>query len=103
MTGWFDITTLDDRGAEDKPGFEQSKARIDAMIQGEIQAGIPPERIVLGGFSQGGAVTLYTLLRSPVKIGGAVVLSGWLPLRSELPDAVTETGRQVGYGGACCW
>lgn len=40
------------------------------MIEGEVSAGIPAEKIVLGGFSQGGAVTLYTLLRSSKKLAG---------------------------------
>lgn len=50
------------------------------LIADEIKQGIPSERIVLGGFSQGGAMTLLTSLTSETKFGGLVVLSAWLPL-----------------------
>ena len=67
------------------------------IIQAEVSAGIPPEKIVLGGFSQGGALTLHICLRSNLKLGGAVILSGWLPLKMDYPAALTESGKAIQY------
>lgn len=52
------------------------------MINNEIRAGIPADRIILGGFSQGGALALYSALTYPEKLGGVIGLSCWLPLHS---------------------
>lgn len=104
MPGWFDIASLEADGKEDKPGFEESRRRLNAIIDGEIAAGVPPRKIVVGGFSQGGAVTLHTVLRSQHALAGGVVLSGWLALRSEYPGAMTEAGKAIpffhGHGDA---
>ena len=97
MPGWFDINGLDESSPEDRAGFAEAKARIEGIIQGEIQAGVPADKIVLGGFSQGGAVTLHVVLRSSTKIAGAVVMSGWLPLKADYPQALTEVGKSMPY------
>lgn len=61
MPGWSDILGLSDDAPEDKAGFESSRSRIDALIQREVDQGVPPSRIVLAGFSQGGALALHTV------------------------------------------
>jgi predicted esterase len=61
MPGWSDIFGLNDDAPEDMAGFESSRARIDALVQREIDQGVPPSRIVLAGFSQGGALALHTV------------------------------------------
>lgn len=55
------------------------------MIQSEIQAGISANRILIGGFSQGGALALYSALTFPQKLAGVISLSCWLPLRKSFP------------------
>ncbi len=63
MPAWFDLLSLDPNGTEDEAGIKKSFSRISALIEAEINSGIPPANIVLGGFSQGGALALYTGLR----------------------------------------
>ena len=60
MPAWFDLYSLDPTGQEDDRGIEKSKQVITNLIEDEINNGIDPSRIVLGGFSQGGALALYT-------------------------------------------
>lgn len=57
--------------------------QLNQLITAEVDAGIPAERIVLGGFSQGAAMSLLTGLSTERKLGGVVVLSGWLPLKNK--------------------
>jgi lysophospholipase-1 len=61
----------------------ETMGQLSALIRAEVDAGIPAHRIVLGGFSQGGAVALLTGLTSEYKLGGVIVLSGWLPLHQK--------------------
>lgn len=95
MPAWFDIYGLDERAAEDRKGFEESKARIDRIIQTEVDQGIEPQRIVVAGFSQGGAVALHTSLRSTHALGGCIALSTWLPLRDDYPAALSPTAQNL--------
>ncbi|KAI1848263.1 hypothetical protein JX266_005976 [Neoarthrinium moseri] len=95
MPGWYDIVALggstnDLRRQQDEAGLLVSRAYLSGLIQSEIDAGIPAERIVLGGFSQGGAMALFTGLTGKVKIGGIVGLSSYLPLDSRLPEFLSE-------------
>ncbi|KAG6012057.1 hypothetical protein E4U54_007758 [Claviceps lovelessii] len=80
MPGWFDIKSLQKGADEDAPGILQSRHYLFDLIQQEIRGGIHPERIILGGFSQGGAMSIFAGLTHPVKIGGIVALSSWLLL-----------------------
>ncbi|KZZ92179.1 lysophospholipase [Moelleriella libera RCEF 2490] len=80
MPGWFDITTIDKDADEDAPGILLSRDYFNGLVQQEIDSGISSERIILGGFSQGGAMSLFAGLTSPVKLGGIVGLSSWLLL-----------------------
>ena len=67
-----------------------SQAYVHSLIQDEIAAGISSERIIVGGFSQGGALSIYAGLTAPVKIGGIVGLSSWLPLNKAFKDNLPE-------------
>jgi len=87
MPSWFDLKTLDMYGPEDEDGIKKAAANIQTMIQSEISAGIPANRIIVGGFSQGGALALYTGLTSTQPLAGIVALSCWLPLHKSFPDA----------------
>jgi phospholipase/carboxylesterase len=80
MRAWYDIrdAALDQR--EDPEGLRRSQAAVEALIEREIERGVPAERIVLMGFSQGCAMTLLTGLRYGKRLAGLVGLSGYLPL-----------------------
>ncbi|MGE5127475.1 MAG: alpha/beta hydrolase, partial [Betaproteobacteria bacterium] len=69
---------------EDEAGIRESAAAVHALVQREIQRGVAAERIVLAGFSQGGALALHTALREPSRLGGVVALSSYLPLATAL-------------------
>ena len=84
MRAWYDIKGLDRNAAEDTAGFRDAAAHIGALIQREVERGIPAARIVLAGFSQGGAVTLYMLSRYPSALAGFMALSCYLPAASSL-------------------
>ncbi|KAI0450311.1 phospholipase/Carboxylesterase [Xylaria acuta] len=96
MPGWFDIHALnggidDIRANQDEPGMLRTREYVNGLIQAEIDAGIPANRIVLGGFSQGGAMALLTGLTAKVKLAGIVGLSSWLPLDTKFPSLVQES------------
>ena len=79
----FDIADFDFE-IEDEPGMLRTVSSLNQLITAEVDAGIPSDRIILGGFSQGAAMTLLTGLTSERKLGGLIVLSGWLPLRNKI-------------------
>ncbi|XP_031635351.1 acyl-protein thioesterase 1 [Contarinia nasturtii] len=87
MPSWFDLKTLDMYGPEDEEGIKRATANVQSLVQSEISAGIPANRIIVGGFSQGGALALHTGLTSSQVLGGIVALSCWLPLHKSFPDA----------------
>lgn len=84
MRAWFDITAIDSRAAEDETGIHESAAAIGALVRAEREDGIAPDRIILAGFSQGGAMALFTALRWPERLAGVAALSCWLPLAGTL-------------------
>jgi phospholipase/carboxylesterase len=69
---------------ESAEDFAAGVAFVHSLIDKEVAKGVPPERIVLGGFSQGGALSLYAGLQYPKTLGGIVSFSGWLPLFAQL-------------------
>ncbi|XP_036377298.1 acyl-protein thioesterase 1 isoform X2 [Megalops cyprinoides] len=91
MPSWFDIIGLSPDADEDESGIKQAAENIKALIDQEVKNGIPSHRIVLGGFSQGGALSLYTALTTQQKLAGVVALSCWLPLRSSFPQAAANS------------
>lgn len=88
MPAWFDIYSLNPGEREDDEGIKSSAIEIRKLVEEEIKSGIPSERIVLGGFSQGGALALYTALTMEKTLGGILALSSWLPLHKEFPKCV---------------
>ncbi|CAE7180444.1 Lypla1, partial [Symbiodinium pilosum] len=79
MPSWYDIAGLEDRADENCEGLEESCATVEALIQEQKSHGIPLEKIVVAGFSQGGALSLYTGLSRTYRLGGLVCMSGYLP------------------------
>lgn len=84
MRAWYDILGTDIVRREDESGLRKSQAAVEQLIAREKARGIPAERIVLAGFSQGCAMALQTGLRHPEKLAGLLCLSGYLPLNDML-------------------
>jgi phospholipase/carboxylesterase len=80
MPAWYDILGPDLVSQQDAAGIQASERAIVALIAREVARGIPAERIVLAGFSQGCAMALHTGLRLPQRLAGIMALSGYLPL-----------------------
>lgn len=100
MPAWYDIRSLGPGpgpGAggrdQDEAGIRQSEARIRALIDREVERGIAPERIVVAGFSQGGAMALQVGLRHPRRLGGLMVLSAYLLLAEKLEAEASDANR----------
>ena len=83
--------SLDERA--DESGVRESIAHIEALIAAEIAAGTPPGRIVLAGFSQGGAMALQAGLRHGAELAGIVGLSCYLPMSAVLAEERVAAGR----------
>ncbi|HYN53399.1 MAG TPA: alpha/beta fold hydrolase [Methylotenera sp.] len=84
MPAWYDVYGLTPISKEDDAGIRNSENYINTLIQLEIDKGIAAEKIVIAGFSQGGALALHTALRYPKKLAGVLALSTYLPLKSTL-------------------
>jgi len=82
MRAWYDLVGLNRWAAEDVAGFSETDAQIRQLIAKEAERNIPANRIVLAGFSQGGAVSLYTALRFRESLAGVMALSCYLPRES---------------------
>ena len=80
MRAWFDILGTEEQGRQDEAGLRQSMASIEELLAQEKQRGMPAERIVIAGFSQGCAMALLTGLRHADQLAGIAGLSGYLPL-----------------------
>lgn len=87
MRAWYDILEMNLANRADSAGVEQSVAQVDALIAREAERGVPPSRLVLAGFSQGGAIALAAGLRREAPLAGLVALSTYLPLA---PDALAQ-------------
>lgn len=97
MPSWYDITGLDERSNENCAGIEKSQARLAAILQTEHETtGLPYSRMVLAGFSQGGALSLYTGMQLPQPLAAVVVMSGYLPHASGFK--VTQPSTPVWHG-----
>ena len=93
MPAWYDIHP--DRAHEDELGLRRAQAQIEALLAREVARGVPPERIVLGGFSQGCAVALLAGLRHAERLAGIVGMSGYLPLAGKLAAERSAANQQT--------
>lgn len=92
MRAWYDILGMDFRSRADKVGVKASVQALDALVEAEIARGIPAERILLAGFSQGGAVILSAALRWTRPVAGLIALSTYLPDLQAAADARVVDG-----------
>jgi phospholipase/carboxylesterase len=95
MRAWYDIRALAGVRREDEAGVRQSARQIEALVDRERQRGIVPRRLVLAGFSQGGAMALHVALRYPERLAGILALSCFLPLASTLATEASAANRDV--------
>ncbi|MFC4729596.1 alpha/beta hydrolase [Coralloluteibacterium thermophilus] len=93
MRAWYDIAGFDIASRQDAAGVAQSVGQVAELIAREGERGIPPERILLAGFSQGGAIALAAGLQQPRALAGVVALSTYLPVAEATVAASTEAGR----------
>ena len=96
MPSWFDLLSLDPAGKEDEAGIKAAHQLVEKLIEQEVKAGVPSERIMVGGFSQGGALSLYTALHSSHRLAGVASLSCWAPLHKQLGSA-SQANRDIPY------
>ena len=84
MPSWFDLTSLTLEGTDDEDGLLRSASELNKLVTAEVDGGIPSDRVVVGGFSQGSALSFLVGLSSERKLAGTVALSGWLPMRNKM-------------------
>ena len=95
MPAWYDIRVNDLRREHDETGIRDSATRVTALIDREKERGVPAGRIVLAGFSQGGALALHVGLRHPERLAGIMALSCYLACEENLESEISETGRAL--------
>jgi phospholipase/carboxylesterase len=99
MRAWYDIRALAGVRREDEAGVRQSARQVEALLERERQRGVAPGRLVLAGFSQGGAMALHVGLRYPERLAGIMALSCYLPLADTLAAEAASANRDV----PICW
>ena len=95
MRGWYDIREIDLRHEEDVEGLRESQALVEELLRRELDSGVQPHRLLLAGFSQGGAIALQTALRFPEPLAGVLALSTYLTLPDLLEAESSEANREL--------
>jgi phospholipase/carboxylesterase len=95
MRAWYDVRALAGVRREDEAGVRQSARQIEALLARERLRGIAPRRIVIAGFSQGGAMALHVGLRYADRLAGILALSCYLQLSNTLPTEASPANRDV--------
>ena len=90
MRSWYDIVSFDSEGRADRAGVLASSAVLEGLIAREIERGIEPGKIVVAGFSQGGAVAIHTALQTGHDIAGLMALSTYMALPDDAANAVSR-------------
>jgi len=90
MRSWYDIVSFDSEGRADRAGLLESSDLLHGLIAREIERGIAADRIVIAGFSQGGAVAIHTALQTEFEIAGLMALSTYMALPDDAANAVSR-------------
>uniref|UniRef100_A0A0R3RV44 palmitoyl-protein hydrolase n=1 Tax=Elaeophora elaphi TaxID=1147741 RepID=A0A0R3RV44_9BILA len=90
MPAWYDLYGLTPNAEEDEEGINESAMILHSMIDAEVDSGIPSERIMVGGFSMGGALALYAGLIYDKPLAGIIGLSSFLVQRTKLPGKLAH-------------
>lgn len=93
MPSWHDIKSLEKIDAEDFNGLEESRKIVSSFIDEEIKAGVPSDRIVVAGFSQGAAMSVVTGYQYSQKLAGVVCMSGYLPFNGDFGKAISDANK----------
>ncbi|HSW15148.1 MAG TPA: carboxylesterase [Solimonas sp.] len=95
MRAWYDIPSLSLGGRQDEAGIRASEARITGLIAEQVAGGIKEQRIVIAGFSQGGAITLHMGVRHPRRLAGLIALSTYMPLHELVQGEAHPANRDL--------
>lgn len=95
MPAWYDVYSMTFTNHEDEQGIRLAESRIRQLIEHQVERGIKPEKIILAGFSQGGAIALHTALRYPQTLAGVMALSTYLPLVKLFYDERHQANQQI--------
>lgn len=102
MRAWYDIRSFAPDAPEDEAGIDESAAALSRLVEREVGRGLSSERVVVAGFSQGGAVALHAGLRAKRRLGGILALSTYLAVAYRLDDerapASLEAPIWMGHG-----
>jgi len=95
MRGWYDVTSLDIADRDDEAGIVESSTILTRLCDEQLAQGIAAERIIVAGFSQGGAIALHAGLRYPRTLGGIMALSTYLPMQQRLVQEAAAANRNT--------
>jgi phospholipase/carboxylesterase len=95
MRAWYDIFSFTPGSKQDEAGVRESQTYIESLVAKEVARGIPASRIVIAGFSQGGAIALHTALRQEQALAGVLALSTYLPLHASLEKEKTKANQKL--------
>jgi phospholipase/carboxylesterase len=90
MRSWYDIVSFDSEGRADRAGVLASSDLLEGLIAREIERGVAPQKIVVAGFSQGGAVAIHTALQTEHPIAGLMALSTYMAFPDDAASAVSR-------------
>lgn len=87
IPAWFDLSTLDENAPENESDLLRAVDKVHAFLDEELaKTRLPSKKLLLAGFSQGGALALYSALTYHKPLGGILILSCWIPLHKTFPD-----------------
>jgi len=95
MRAWYDIRENRIEAEQDETGIRESAKVVSALIEEQVGNGIATDRILLAGFSQGGAIALFSALRYQQQLAGVMVLSSYMPLSSSLAVEKSDANRDI--------
>ena len=95
MPGWYDVSSLSIVEQEDEIGIKESSAILKQLCEAQESSGIDAGRIIVAGFSQGGAIALHCGCRYPRQLAGIMALSTYLPLPDTLADEISEAATET--------
>jgi phospholipase/carboxylesterase len=95
MRAWYDLYGLTLQTKQDEAGMRAMQQEIELLIEAEQAQGIPADKIVLAGFSQGGAMAFFTGLRYPKKLAGILALSTYVSLKEKLADEAHQANKDT--------
>jgi phospholipase/carboxylesterase len=95
MRAWYDVMGVPGWGGIDLADFFESVDHLDALIENELESGMPSERILLAGFSQGGAISLHTGLSYGKHLAGILALSTYLPTADKLAEQLSPINKDI--------